>query len=135
MRSRFRNAGDDDLRSRQTGDQGIQGGDNAQERPFQKPSENHEQPRRVPTPLGCDLIENELKKSLDRIWTTRRERLHLWSGVMTSLLVTPSPAADALGIVTFVLADPVRNEKLVPNQWLVRYLCTKGAPVAGILEA
>ena len=89
------------------------------------------QQRRVTILHACDVINDELKDSFDRIRTTRRQYLHLWSKDYGNLSTDAVRCyRDALKVVAFVLGQTIRNGKLVLNAKLTRYLRAQGVLVA-----
>ena len=89
------------------------------------------QQRRVTILHACDVINDELKDSFDRIRTTRRQYLHLWSKDYGNLSTDAVRCyRDALKVVAFVLGQTIRDGKLVLNAKLTRYLRAQGVLVA-----
>lgn len=111
-------------------------GSNEQERLFGSTFEKLNQHRRVSILYAYGLIDDALKTSFDRIRTTRRQYLHLWSKGHDGL---PGDAVtcyhDAQTILNSVLAGPVRDGHVVLNSRLIRYLRAKGVCVAGDLQS
>ena len=89
------------------------------------------QERRVSILRAYGLINDALKMSFDRIRTTRRQYLHLWSKDYDKLSVDAVDCyRDALKIVASVLGQTIRDGKLVLDAKLTRYLRTQGVFVA-----
>ena len=89
------------------------------------------QERRISVLHTYGLVDDALKASFDRIRTTRRQYLHLWSKDYDKLSVDAVACyREALRIVVFVLGQTIRDGKLVLNAKLIRYL-----RVQGVLEA
>ncbi len=88
------------------------------------------QQRRVSILHACNVIDDELKESFDRIRTTRRQYLHLWSKDYGNLSTDAVRCyRDALNVVTFVLGQTIRDGKLVLNAKLTQYLRAQGVLV------
>ena len=106
---------------------GSRMGNTEQEQLFGSTFEKLGQYRRVSILHAYGLIDDTLKTSFDRIRTTRRQYLHLWSKGHDAL---PGDAVDcyrhALAIVVSVLAGSIRDGALVLEPRLIRYLRTKG---------
>ena len=103
----------------------------AQRELFGRSFEKLGQERRVSILHAYGLIDDALKTSFDRIRTTRRQYLHLWSKDYGRLSVDAVACyRDALKIVAFVLGQTIRNGKLVLAPKLTKYLRARGVLVA-----
>ena len=93
------------------------------------------QERRVSILHGYGLIDEALKTSFDRIRTTRRQYLHLWSKDYDKLSFDAVACyRDALAIIAFVLGQTIQDGKLVLDPKLTRYLRAQGVFVESDLE-
>ncbi len=105
--------------------------DSAQRELFGNSFEKLGQERRVSILHAYDLIDDALKTSFDRIRTTRRLYLHLWSKDYDKLSVDAVACyRDALKIVAFVLGQTIHDGKLVLDPKLTKYLRAQGVFIA-----
>ena len=103
----------------------------AQRELFGNSFEKFGQERRVSILHGYALIDDALKTSFDRIRTTRRQYLHLWSKDYDNLSIDAVACyRNALSIVAFVLGQTIRDGKLVLDPKLTKYLRAQGVFVA-----
>ena len=103
----------------------------AQREMFGSSFEKLGQERRVSILHAYGLIDDALKTSFDRIRTTRRQYLHLWSKDYDKLSVDAVACyRDALNIVAFVLGQTIQDGKLVLDPKLTKYLRAQGVFMA-----
>ncbi|MDE0692628.1 MAG: hypothetical protein OXI55_10355 [Gammaproteobacteria bacterium] len=105
--------------------------DRSQKDLFGRSFEKLGQERRVSILYAYGMIDDDLKRSFDRIRTIRREYLHQWSKDIGKLSTDAVDCYEhAVKIVDFVLGQTIRDGKVVLEPKLTRYLRAQGVLVA-----
>lgn len=101
--------------------------DAAQKALFGSTFEKLGQDRRVAVLHGFGLVNDATKSQFDQIRTIRKRYLHLWSHGHDSLAADAVKCYQAaLGVVVTVIGQDIKDDRIVVNPNLVKYLRERG---------